>query len=340
MDQHTLATIWFGLLGVLLIGYAILDGFDLGVGIMHLLIPKGDRERRLSINSIGPLWDGNEVWLITFGGALFAAFPEAYASIFSGFYTAFFLLLFALILRAVSMEFRGKMPGARWRSLWDRLFFTGSLVATLLFGVAVGNAMVGLPLDARGNFTGTLLDQLNPYSLVVGVFAVSLFAMHGTIYLYLKTEDELQERARTWMWRTFGFFAVMYLITTIATLVAVPEATRNFKEFPVALVVPLLAVLAVLNIPRAIHKQRPGFAFVSSAATIAAMVFLFGVAAFPNLVRNTAGESLTIYVAASSQKTLGIMLLIAALGMPFVLAYSGAIYWAFRGKTQLDESSY
>jgi cytochrome d ubiquinol oxidase subunit II len=342
MDQHVLSLIWFGLLGVLLIGYAILDGFDLGVGIMHLIIPKTDREKRISINSIGPLWDGNEVWLITFGGALFAAFPEAYASIFSGFYTAFFLLLFALILRAVSMEFRGKMPGERWRGNWDRLFSVGSFLATLLFGVAVGNAMIGLPLDEKGNFTGGILNQLNPYSLVTGVFAVSLFAMHGTIYLYLKTEGELQERAKSWMWRTFFFFAAMYLVTTVTTLLAVPEAAKNFEEFPVALVVPFLSVLAILNIPRAIHHGRAGYAFISSACTIAAMVFLFGVAVFPNIVRNSVAglPSITVHSAASSEKTLSIMLLIAIIGLPFVLAYTGAIYWTFRGKTKLDADSY
>jgi cytochrome d ubiquinol oxidase subunit II len=179
------------------------------------------------------------------------------------------------------------METPSWRNLWDRLFSIGSLVATLLFGVAVGNAMIGLPLDEKGNFTGSLLTQLNPYSLVVGVFAVSMFAMHGTIYLHLKTEGELQERTRPWMWRTYFFFAAMYVITTVWTLLAVPEAVENFKRFPIALVVPLLTVLAVLNIPRAIHKGIGGFAFISSAATIAAMVFLFGVAAFPNLVRNT-----------------------------------------------------
>jgi cytochrome d ubiquinol oxidase subunit II len=342
MDQHTLATIWFGLLGVLLIGYAILDGFDLGVGIMHLIVPKGDMERRISINSIGPLWDGNEVWLITFGGALFAAFPEAYASIFSGFYTAFFLLLFALILRAVSMEFRGKMQGTGWRNTWDRLFSLGSFLATLLFGVAVGNAMIGLPLDVRGNFTGTLFTQLNPYSLVVGVFAVSLFAMHGTIFLHLKSEGALQERAEKWMWRTFFFFAAMYLIVTVWTFLAVPTAAQNFREYPIALVVPVLAALAVLNIPRTIKKGQPGFTFISSCCTIAAMVFLLGVAVFPNIVRNSVEgiESITVYSAASSVKTLKIMLLIVVLGFPCVLAYTGAIYWTFRGKTRLDDDSY
>ncbi len=342
MDQETLAFIWFVLLGVLLIGYAILDGFDLGVGIMHLLIPKGDKERRIAMNSIGPLWDGNEVWLITFGGALFAAFPEAYATIFSGFYTAFFLLLFALILRAVSMEFRSKMQGNAWRRLWDVAFFTGSTLATLLFGVAVGNAMIGMALDPRGEFTGSILDQLNPYSIVVGVFAVSMFAMHGSIYLYLKTEGDLQERTRGWIWRTFGFFCVMYVITTAYTLAAVPTATDNFSAFPVAYAVPLLTILAILNIPRAMHLKRPGYAFISSACTIAAMVFLFSVALYPNLVANSANpaQSLTVYRAASSEKTLGIMLLIAALGLPCVLAYTAVIYWTFRGKTKIDAHSY
>jgi cytochrome d ubiquinol oxidase subunit II len=342
MDPQTLATIWFGLLGVLLIGYAILDGFDLGVGIMHLFLPRSDRERRISMNSIGPLWDGNEVWLITFGGALFAAFPEAYASIFSGFYTAFFLLLFALILRAVSMEFRGKMGGTTWRNAWDRLFSLGSFLATLLFGVAVGNAIIGLPLDVRGNFTGTLFTQLNPYSLAVGIFAVSLFAMHGTVYLHLKTEGELHERARLWMWRTFFFFAAMYLIVTVWTLLAVPTAAHNFKAYPIALIVPLLAALAVLNIPRTIKKGQPGFTFISSCCTIAAMVFLLGVAVFPNIVRNSVPgvEGITVYSAASSVKTLKIMLLIVALGFPCVLAYTAAIYWTFRGKTRLDDHSY
>jgi len=342
VDHETLATIWFGLLGVLLIGYAILDGFDLGVGIMHLIIPKTDRERRISMNSIGPLWDGNEVWLITFGGALFAAFPEAYASIFSGFYTAFFLLLFALILRAVSMEFRGKLETPAWRNLWDRLFSTGSFLATLLFGVAVGNAMIGIPLDERGDFTGTILTQLNPYSLAVGVFAVSLFAMHGTIFLHLKTEGDLQKRTERWMWRTFFLFAAMYVIVTVWTLLAVPAAAANFEHYPIALIVPVLAALAVLNIPRTIRKGRPGFTFVSSCCTIAAMVFLLGVAAFPNIVRNSVEgvSGLTIYTAASSVKTLKIMLLIVILGFPFVLAYTGAIYWTFRGKTRLDADSY
>ncbi|HXV77331.1 MAG TPA: cytochrome d ubiquinol oxidase subunit II, partial [Candidatus Polarisedimenticolaceae bacterium] len=194
MDLHV---VWFALLAVLLTGYAILDGFDLGVGILHPLA-RGDGERRLFVNAIGPLWDGNEVWLVTFGGALFAIFPEAYATIFSGFYLPFMLLLFALITRAVSLEFRGKLSSDRWRRLWDHGFFASSLTATLLFGVAVGNGMRGVPLNERGLYVGGLSDLVGPYQLLVGLLAVSLFAMHGAIYLFLKTEGAVQQRLGRW----------------------------------------------------------------------------------------------------------------------------------------------
>jgi cytochrome bd ubiquinol oxidase subunit II len=333
--------IWFVLLGVLLSGYAILDGFDFGVGILHLLA-RDDTERRILVNSIGPLWDGNEVWLVTFGGALFAAFPEAYATVFSGFYAAFMLILFALILRAISLEFRGKLDSAVWRRSWDACFFLSSLLAPLLFGVAVGAAMLGISLDERGVFGGRFLDLLQPYTLAVGLMTVAMFTMHGAIFLHLKTEGTLQQRIHRWMWRGFGSFLVMYLFTTIMTLVAVPRAVENFGLYPWAWVVVVLNVMAIANIPRAIYQRRPAYAFVSSCATIAALIFLFGMGLFPNLVTSNPnpGNSLTIYNAASSPMTLGIMLLVAAIGMPFVLAYTAIVYWTFRGKVSLDRHSY
>jgi cytochrome d ubiquinol oxidase subunit II len=342
MDQATLATIWFVIEGVLLAGYAILDGFDLGVGILHPFVPRNDDERRVAVNAIGPIWDGNEVWLVTFGGALFAAFPEAYATAFSGFYTAFMLLLFALILRAVSLEFRGKMATRTWQRFWDWSFFAGSALATVLFGVAVGNAMLGVPLDGRGNVTATLAGQLNPYALLVGAFSLATFAMHGALFLYLKTEGELQQRLETWMWRTFGLFLVTYLLTTIYTLVMVPRASAKFASFPWAAGVVVATVLAIANIPRSIFWRRPAQAFASSCATIAGLLALFGGALFPNLVTasNDPARSLTIHTAASSGHTLGIMLIIAAIGMPFVAGYTAVIYWTFRGKVRLDPSSY
>ena len=338
MDLNLL---WFGLLGVLLTGYAVLDGFDLGVGILHPLA-RDDRERRIFMNSIGPLWDGNEVWLVTFGGALFAAFPDAYATAFSAFYLPFMILLFALIFRAVSMEFRSKHEGKAWRRFWDGSFFAASTLATLLFGVAVGNSMLGLPIGADKEFHGVFLDLLRPYGLLVGVLAVATFAMHGAIYLHLKTEGDLQRRLHGWMWRTFGLFLVLYLLTTIVTLVLLPHAVRNFLEHPWIWTVVVLNVLAIANIPRAIHQDRPLYAFISSGATIAALTFLFGTALFPNLIVSSTDPaySLTIYNAASSAKTLAIMRNIAFAGMPFVLAYTAIIYWVFRGKVNLGKFSY
>ena len=342
MSWETLCVIWFVLEGILLAGYAVLDGFDLGVGILHPFVPRTDEEKRVSLNSIGPLWDGNEVWLVTFGGALFAAFPEAYATVFSGFYTAFMLLLFALIFRAVSLEFRSKIGSPRWRRFWDWGFFGGSFTASLLFGVAVGNAMRGIALDAGGNFTGSVIDQLNPYALLVGLMTVSMFAMHGGLFLYLKTEGDLQQRLRHWMWRSWGLFLVLYLFTTIYTLIMVPHATENFEHFPWAAVIVVLTVLGIANIPRCLHWDRPGQAFLSSAGVIVGLTALFGIALFPNLVTalGDPARSVTIYTAASSEKTLGIMLVIAAIGMPFVLAYTAVIYWTFRGKVELGEHSY
>ncbi|NBC10521.1 MAG: cytochrome d ubiquinol oxidase subunit II [Planctomycetes bacterium] len=342
MSYETLCLLWFLLLGVLLIGYAILDGFDLGVGILHPFVPRSDHDRRVLMNSIGPLWDGNEVWLVTFGGAMFAMFPMAYATIFSAFYTAFMALLFALIFRAVSLEFRSKMHSAFWRRAWDGGFFIGSTLAALLFGVAVGNLMLGMPLDEQHEYTGSLADQLNPYALLTGAMTVALLAMHGSIFLYLKTEGELQERIHRTIWRTFGLFLVMFIITTGATLVYVPGAVENFKAYPVLWVVPVLNVLAIANIPRAIYLGRPGYAFVSSSCTIAALAFLLLAGVFPDLVpaSNDAAHSLNIYNAASSAKTLTIGLIIVALGMPCVLTYTVIIYWTFRGKVELGEHSY
>jgi len=337
----TLHLIWFVLMAALLTGYAILDGFDLGVGILHPLA--GDeRERRLFVNSIGPLWDGNEVWLVTFGGALFAMFPEAYATIFSGFYLAFVLLLFALIFRAVSLEFRGKMAAAGWRRAWDWAFFASSLGATVLFGVAVGNGIIGVPLDHAGVFQGTLLDLLGPYQLLVGVLSVALFALHGALFLYLKTHGAVQDRLGQWVWHAWGVFLTLYMLTTIATLLMVPEAAANFRHYPWAGGVVVLNVLAIAYIPRALFLQRYGRAFIASSLTIACMVFLFAMAVFPNilLARNDPALSWTIYNAASSEKTLRIGLLIAGIGMPFVLTYTGIVYWTFRGKVKLDAQSY
>jgi len=338
MDLHL---IWFILLGVLLAGYAVLDGFDLGVGILHPLA-RTDAERRAFLNSIGPIWDGNEVWLVTFGGALFAAFPMAYATVFSGFYLAFMLLLFALIFRAVSIEFRSKRPGKLWRGAWDLGFFLSSVVASLLFGVGVGNAMLGIALDERGVYVGTFFELLNPYALGVGLLTVAMFAVHGALYLGLKLHaGALLERVRAWTWHSWGVFLVLYILGTVVTLMKVPHATANFERLPWAAAVVVVNVLALANIPRCLHLGRPLQAFVSSALTIVALVGLLGLGLWPNLVAatNDAAYSLTAYRAASSVGTLRTMLIIAGIGMPFVLVYTVAVYWTFRGRVHVEEES-
>jgi cytochrome d ubiquinol oxidase subunit II len=336
-----LNTIWFLLIGALLSGYAILDGFDLGVGMMHLFV-KEDKERRIMINSIGPVWDGNEVWLVTGGGALFAAFPHVYATVFSGFYDAFILLLFMLIFRAVAIEFRSKQPMLWWRKMWDIAFSVASFLIAFLMGVALANIITGVPIGPDKEFMGSFLSLINPYTVLVGITTVALFMMHGAIYSVMKTDGELQKKLRGWVNNTIIFFVICYATVTMATLIYFPHMVENFRALPVLFIVALLNMLAVANIPREISKGREFRAFISSAASIAALLLLFAIGIFPNIVySNPIPEySLNIYNAASSEKTLTIMLIIALIGIPFVFAYTISIYWIFRGKVKIDEMSY
>ena len=342
MSYDLLTFIWYCLLGVMLCGYCILDGFDLGVGMLHPWISRDDHERRLVMNSIGPLWDGNEVWLVTFGGALFAGFPVAYATTFSSFYEAFFLLLTCLIGRAVSLEFRSKVYSKGWRRFWDMGFFLSSMLAALLLGVAAGNIMTGISLGPDYRYQGSLLEQLSWYPLLVGLLTVSLFAMHGAIYLYLKTEDELQQRVRSAITPLYLVFASIYVIVTLATWWIAPHSTDNLKANPWLWSVPVLNVLAVLNIPRAMHLGRPLYAFFSSAMVILALASLFSVAVYPNFVMSTISSeyNITLDNARSSHQTLATMLIIATIGIPCVLSYTIVVYWIFRGKVKLDPNSY
>jgi len=333
--------VWYILIGVLLTGYAILDGFDFGVGALHL-VHKTDEHRRISLNSIGPVWDGNEVWLVTGGGALFAAFPEVYATVFSGFYLALILVLFALIFRAVAIEFRSKQPMGWWRTLWDWSFSLSSITAPLLFGVAMGNMVRGIPLDASHNYAGSFLALLNPYALLMGVTTVALFVMHGSIYLCMKTEGEMHSNVRRWIKPAMLGFIICYVMLTFSTVLFVPHINEAVREQPLFVVIVVLSILTMANIPREIHKKRDGRAFISSMATIALMMTLFAASMFPFMVLSNGdpANSLTIYNAASSQKTLMIMLIIALIGMPMVLTYTMTIYWIFRGKVKLTPMSY
>jgi len=336
-----LPSVWFVLVGVLLTGYAVLDGFDLGVGALHLLA-RGDRERRLVINSIGPVWDGNEVWLVTGGGALFAAFPDVYATAFSGFYLAIVLLLVGLVFRAVAIEFRSKRVSVAWRGAWDVSFSASSVLSGFLIGLTLGNVAWGIPLDEKFDFAGSFLGLLHPYSLLVGVTTVALFTMHGSIYLALKTEGELQARVRRWIRPAIVSFVILYVTTTMATLVYVPHMAAATREHPLLFGVPIAAMLAIANVPREIHHGREMRAFASSCASIALLLATFGIEMYPNLVYSLPSpeNSLTVWNGASSSTTLTIMLVLAVVGMPLVLAYTISIYWIFRGKVKLSDTSY
>jgi cytochrome bd ubiquinol oxidase subunit II len=336
-----LNTTWFILIGVLFTGYAMLDGFDLGVGALHLFT-KSDEDRRVMLNAIGPVWDGNEVWLVTGGGALFAAFPNVYATVFSGFYMAFVLLLVALIFRAVAIEFRSKQPMRWWRQMWDIGFSAGSILSSLLIGVAMGNIAWGIPIDDRGEFAGSFWSLLHPYPLLLGITTVALFMMHGAIYALMKTEGRLHDKLRGWINHCVIFFIICYAVTTMATLLYVPHMAARVRANPWLFSLAVANMLAIANIPREIHRGNDWRAFLSSCAAMITLMGLFGLEMFPNLVLSNPipAYSLDVYNAASSPKTLGIMLTIAVIGVPVVLAYTVSIYWIFRGKVKLDQMSY
>jgi cytochrome d ubiquinol oxidase subunit II len=294
------------------------------------------------LNAIGPVWDGNEVWLVTGGGALFAAFPNVYATVFSGFYLALFLLLAALIFRAVAIEFRSKRPERWWRQAWDIGFAAGSVLSSLLIGVALGNIAWGIPIDEHGEFAGTFFSLLTPYPLLVGVTTVALFMMHGAIYGVMKTEGALHDKLRVWAMRCIIFFVICAATTTMATLLYVPHMADRVRANPWLFSIVLVNMLAIANIPREFHHNRDWLAFLSSCMAMITLMLLFGLNLFPNLVYSLPNpeNSLNIYNAASSHKTLGIMLIIACIGVPIVIAYTVCIYWIFRGKVKLDRMSY
>ncbi len=342
MNAMDLNTIWFVLVCVLLTGYAVLDGFDLGTGPLLLLV-KDDSERRVFLNAIGPIWNGNEVWLVTAGGALFAAFPYVYATVFSGFYDTFMLLLFALIFRATAIEFRSQRPSRLWRSAWDLAFAVSSLTSALLVGIAIGNLAWGIPLDANHEFQGTLLTLLNPYALCVGVTTVLLFVMHANLYLILKTEGALHARLLHWTKFTVPAYLVAFFSMNAATLLLSPHiATAIRNRAPVLVAIFVASIAVTLNILREIKHGHEGRAFVSSALSIITLMMLFGAAIFPNLVVSTPtlANSLNIYNGSATDKSLGFMFVVALIGMPIVLAYTVTIYYVFRGKVQLTDESY
>ncbi len=334
-------TLWFLVVGALFSGYAILDGFDLGAGAWHLFL-KQEKSRRIALNAVGPVWDGNEVWLVIGGGALFAGFPVLYATMFSAMYIPFMLFLLFLIFRAVSIEFRSKEPMKWWRRTWDVSYCLSSAMMAILLGVVLGNVLQGFAIGPGLEFTGHWLNFINPYSLMVGITTLALFMMHGAIYLAMKTEGKLFAKVAGLLQGSMIFFIVSFSIVTLYTLIYIPHLSDDFKQSPQLFIVPLLAFLSIANIPRLASKKKYLQAFLFSALTVSLLLILVAIELYPVLVPSTidAGYNLTIYNTASSDKALGIMLTIAAIGGPLVLIYTVFVYRTFWGKVKLDETSY
>ena len=336
-----LQTIWFFLWGLLWAIFFMTDGFDFGVGTLHPFLGKNDEEKRIMINSLGPLWDGNEVWLITAGGVTFAAFPTVYAVMFSSLYSALMLILFSLILRGVSFEFRGKVDDPRWRKIWDTCIFIGSFGPALLFGVAFANIFQGIPIDGNGLYHGTLLTLLNPYGLLGGVLFVLLFLVHGALWLAIKTENDLHDRAVATahkLWPVEVAVAVIFLVASKFYT----QLYDNYLAHPGFFLVILVTVGALLGIKIFLVKKAFFKAWFASALTIVSATFFGVIGLYPNLFPSSIDPrySLTAHNASSSPLTLKIMLVVVILFLPVVIGYQIWAYNLFKDKVTKEDLAY
>lgn len=321
MELHD---VWFVLIAVLWIGYFFLEGFDFGVGVLTKLLARDRTERRVLINTIGPVWDGNEVWLLTAGGATFAAFPEWYATLFSGFYLPLLLILVCLIVRGVAFEYRHKRDEERWQTNWEHAIFWASLLPALLWGVAFGNITRGVKIDGQKEYVGNLFDLLNPYALLGGLVTLTLFTFHGAVFTALKTAGDIRFRARALALKLGLLTAVLAVGFLLWTQVSRGDST--------SLVAMILAVLALIGAIVTIKVGREGWSFALSGVTIVAAVAMLFLTLFPNVMPSSLNEewSLTVTNASSSPYTLKIMTWLAGIATPLVLAYQGWTYWVFR----------
>jgi cytochrome d ubiquinol oxidase subunit II len=337
-----LGEVWFVLFVFVIAGYLILDGFDMGVGTLLLPLARTDQDRRTFLNSIGPVWDGNEVWLVLGVGVLFAVFPLAYASLFSGLYSAFMLILLVLILRTVALEFRSKEASARWRSTWDAVFGIASMVLAFSLGVAFGNIVSGLPLDANGDIKTGLIGLLTPFAVLVGVTTVAMFAVQGGIYLLLKTDGELHARIARAVPPIMVAFFVLNTLVVIAMMMFRQQITERYTSEIWPVIVPAAALAALSGAWLFVRRGQTLRAFVCSSATIGLLLVSGAIGMFPNLIISTIdpANNLTIENAAAATNTLEIALVMALIGMPFVLLYTTGVYYIFRGKTVVDPHGY
>ena len=322
-----LQSVWFFIWGLLWAVFFMTDGFDLGIGSLYPFLGKSEHDKNSMIHAMGPLWDGNEVWLLTAGGVTFAAFPLVYAVMFSSLYSALMLILFALILRGVSFEFRNKMESPTWKKVWDTCIFVGSFLPALLFGVAFANIFQGIPIDQNGIFQGNLLTLLNPYGLLGGLLFVCLFLVHGALWLTIRTDGDLTRRAERVAGRLWPVLTGVAVVFLVATYIFTP-LYNNYLAIPVLFVVPAISVAAIVGIKFFLIQQSYFKAWLASAATIVSCTFFGVIGLFPNLFPSSidAAYSLSAFNASSSPLTLKIMLIVVLLFVPVVLAYQ---IWAY-----------
>lgn len=367
-DYETLKLIWWLFVGVLLVGFAITDGFDLGVGALLPFLGKNDDERRVIVNTIGPTWDGNQVWFITAGGAVFAAWPLVYASAFSGFYAALLLTLYALFFRPVGFDYRSKVADPRWRAAWDWGLFAGGFVPALIFGVAFGNLLQGVPFsfdgDLRVTYTGTLWQLLNPFGLLAGVVSLTMLVMHGAVYLQVRTEGDIAARAR----RASLIAGIIFIICFVAAglwvmngiegfrVVSMPVANssftpvekvvdravgawmENYRQYPALWFAPLIGVAGAVVAIIASSAKKAVAAFIASSLMLAGVIFTAGIAMFPFVMPSSSDlrSSLTLWDSVSSHKTLQIMFWVVVVFLPIVLIYTSWVYHVLRGKITVE----
>jgi cytochrome bd ubiquinol oxidase subunit II len=322
-----------------LIAYATLDGFDLGVGCMHLLV-KEDRERRLMINAIGPVWDGNTTWIVIGGGILFAAFPRAFSTIMEGLYLPVMFLLFAYMTRGAAIEFRSKKEEKGWRSFWDIAFFIASFLVAFDISLALGNLIQGVPIDQNGHLRAPLLSLFTPYPLLISGLGLSLFIMHGNIYLLMKTEGKIYNQLRKRAKKTVPLFFLFWIAATIATFFVKPHMIDPFFKHPILLFFPFLSFCAIFAIPYFFNRKKDGLAFVASCSSIASLLILFVIGTFPYFVYGSTEPSLTLFNSSSTKTALMILAFVSLTGVPLSFFYGSYIYRVFRGKVKLDPMSY
>jgi cytochrome d ubiquinol oxidase subunit II len=367
-DYETLKLIWWLFVGVLLVGFAITDGFDLGIGALLPFIGRNDEERRVIVNSIGATWEGNQVWFVTAGGAIFAAWPIVYATAFSGFYIALMLTLFALFFRPVGFSYRSKVADPRWRSAWDWGLFAGGFVPALIFGVAFGNLLQGVPFsfdnDMRVTYTGNFWQLLNPFGLLVGVVSLSMLLMHGSIYLQIRTEDVIAQRSRRatritgavfilafvlagiWIMNGIDGYRIISMLSANAASVPLDKVVEksagawmnNYHNNPLLWLAPLLGIAGALLAIVFSGAKKPIMAFCASSITLAGVIFTAGITMFPFIMPSSSDprSSLTIWDSVSSHMTLQIMFWVVLILLPIVLAYTSWVYSVLRGKITVE----